>query len=51
MVVGCALPPRNSYFTHPSIRNDYISPTKSAEATLRVAEPVQTVKMLKKNLN
>ena len=48
MVVGSALLPGNPNFTHPSIRIGYKSPPESSQATLKVAEPVPTTKMLKK---
>ena len=50
MVVGCALTWKLD-FTHLAIRIDYTSPPLSTQAALRVAEPVPTTKMMKKNLN
>ena len=37
-------------FTHPSIRIDYTSPPQTTQVPPRVAEPIVTTKMLKKNL-
>ena len=44
-------PTRELDFTHSSIRIENISPPQSVQGALRVAEPVPTTKMLKKNLN